>query len=260
MSAARKLRIGVLLLILAAVALDAWLTRLRSTDWDRALWVTVYPIVADGRDATRDYVAALQREHFTALESFLEREAARHGLPLATPLHIELGRTLAEMPPLPEPGAGRLDIAWWSLKLRRWANRMQSDQPGPRGDIRIFVLYYDPAARQTVAHSLGLQKGLIGIVHAFATRSMTRTNNVVIAHELLHTLGATDKYDPATSQPRFPEGYAEPEREPLHPQAFAEVMGGRIAVSASRAEIPETLDEVLVGALTAREIGWEAAP
>jgi hypothetical protein len=107
-----------------------------------------------------------------------------------------------------------------------------------------------------VAHSLGLKEGLIGIVHAFATRPMTPTNSVVIAHELLHTLGATDKYDPASGRPRHPEGYAEPEREPRHPQTAAELMAGRIPLSPGRAEIPESLDQVVVGRVTAREIGW----
>jgi len=34
----------------------------------------------------------------------------------------------------------------------------------------------------------------------------------VIAHELLYTLNATDKYDLNTGLPIFPNGYAEPER------------------------------------------------
>ena len=41
---------------------------------------------------------------------------------------------------------------------------------------------------------------------------MTEENNVIVAHEILHTFGATDKYDPATTQPRYPDGYAEPGR------------------------------------------------
>jgi hypothetical protein len=79
---------------------------------------------------------------------------------------------------------------------------------------------------------------------------------VVIVHELLHTLGATDKYDPATSQPLFPEGYAEPDAKPLYPQRFAEIMAGRIAVSDDETEMPEGLARVVVGPETAREINW----
>jgi hypothetical protein len=101
-----------------------------------------------------------------------------------------------------------------------------------------------------------MQKGLVGVVHAFAAADMTRTNNVVIAHEILHTLGATDKYDLATGAPRFPDGYAEPERTPLHPQALAEIMAGRYAVSPGVFEMAHSLDEVHVGQATATEIRW----
>ena len=60
---------------------------------------------------------------------------------------------------------------------------------------------------------------------------MRGSDDMVIAHELLHTLGATDKYDLRTNQPAHPDGFAEPDREPLYPQSFAELMGGRIPVS-----------------------------
>ena len=43
-------------------------------------------------------------------------------------------------------------------------------------------------------------------------------NDMVIAHELLHTLGATDKYDPVNNAPRFPDGYGDPQQMPLYPQ------------------------------------------
>ena len=122
--------------------------------------------------------------------------------------------------------------------------------------IRIFVLYHDPSFTKSVPHSVGMQKGLVGVVHAFAARGMTRTNNVVIAHEILHTLGASDKYDPETLAPLYPIGYAEPERNPIHPQTLTEVMAGRYATDSRTFEMPETLDEVLVGAATALEIGW----
>jgi hypothetical protein len=101
-----------------------------------------------------------------------------------------------------------------------------------------------------------MQKGLVGVVHAFADPQMTRTNNVVIAHEILHTLGATDKYDPATLAPLFPIGYAEPDREPRFPQTLTEIMAGRFAVDSRTFEMPDSLDDVRVGAATALEIRW----
>ena len=97
------------------------------------------------------------------------------------------------------------------------------------------MLYHDPAISPALPHSIGLQKGLFGIVHVFADRDMRGSNDTVIAHELLHTLGATDKYDLRTNQPLHPDGFAEPDREPLYPQSFAELMGGRIPVSNTEA-------------------------
>ena len=70
--------------------------------------------------------------------------------------------------------------------------------------MRVFVAFHDPALTERVPHSTGLQKGMLGAVNAFASADHAGSNDVVIAHELLHTLGATDKYDPATNQPRLP--------------------------------------------------------
>jgi hypothetical protein len=109
---------------------------------------------------------------------------------------------------------------------------------------------------EQVPHSLGLQKGLVGVVHAFADRSMRGENSIVIAHETMHTVGATDKYDPASGLPVYPEGYADPTREPRFPQEKAEIMAGRRAVSASDDDMPGDLREEVVGRKTAVEIGW----
>ena len=86
---------------------------------------------------------------------------------------------------------------------------------------------------------------------------MTRQNNVIITHEFLHTLGATDKYDPATNRPTYPDGYADPDQQPPEPQTFAEIMAGRIPVSQTQAKIPESLNDVVIGELTAKEINWQ---
>ena len=120
----------------------------------------------------------------------------------------------------------------------------------------MFVLYHDPLLTPTVPHSLGLTKGLIGVVYAFAAPAMSGANNVVIAHELLHTVGATDKYDPTNDAPRFPDGYGDPRQVPLYPQAKAEIMAGRRMVTPDRWEQASSLDETAVGAATALEIRW----
>jgi len=120
----------------------------------------------------------------------------------------------------------------------------------------MFVVYYDPKTHQRLAHSLGLQKGLIGVVNAFASPAQASRNNVVIAHEFMHTVGATDKYDPSNNQPVFPEGFAEPDRKPVYPQQRAEIMAGRIPVASNSAIMPRSLAACVVGPKTAQEIRW----
>jgi hypothetical protein len=85
---------------------------------------------------------------------------------------------------------------------------------------------------------------------------MAGQNNIVIAHETLHTVGATDKYDLETGAPIYPGGYAEPDAEPRFPQRYAEIMAGQRALSEREREMPAELSHVVVGPATAGEIGW----
>lgn len=252
----RTLRIAVLLILLLAVAGDAWLTELRTTSWEEPLWVSVYPINADGSAATARYIASLDNEQFAPVAEFLAREAERYGLAQTSPVQLRLAPELRERPPAPPANGQRLAVITWSLKMRYWAWRMQHSIDGPPSNIQVFVQYFDPELTDRVAHSLGLQKGLIGVVNAFASRKLAGQNNVVIAHELLHTVGATDKYDLSSNQPVYPQGYADPERDPLYPQTRAEIMGGSIPESEHEAELPMSLNKVIVGPETAVEINW----
>lgn len=255
----RTLRIAVLLLILVFVLLNSWLDRLYSRDWDGPLQVTLFPVNADGSEIAEQFVRQLESGDLRGLEDFFTDEARHYKLPLDRPLRFTLAPPLAEMPPLPPEEGGRLGIMLWSLKLR-WFTWRTPDPPGPTPTIRMFVLYHDPQIAPMLPHSTGLEKGLVGIAHVFAAPSMVGANQVVIAHEVLHTLSASDKYDMATNLPLLPDGYADPERQPLYPQAQAELMAGRIPLSDTQAEQAESLRQVRVGLLTAREIGWVTTP
>lgn len=256
MSIWRALRIAVLAYVLVMVAVTTWLTKERSTDWDETLYMAIYPVNGDGGEPSRNYLDALDEPVFEPIADFFAKEGARYGVTLERPIAIELGKQIAEPPPAPPESPNPLEIAWWSLRLRWFAWRTEHAQSLPAPDIRMFVVYYDPETHERLAHSLGLAKGLIGVVNAYADREYDGRNDVVIAHELLHTLGATDKYDPATSLPRFPDGFAEPRRKPLYPQRLAEIMGGRIPLSETVAEMPDALGFCVVGERTAREIRW----
>lgn len=248
----KALRIALLLLILVTVSLSTWLTQARSTDWNNSLWAKVYPINADGSGVTQRYIDSLQLGDFAGIEDFIARETGKFGHGLEQPLRMELGPQVTEQPPALPAASGIPRIMWWSLELRWWAGRVTDDRIAP--DVRIFVRYHQPQDGMLLEDSVGMQKGMVGVVNAFAGRRHTPVNNVVIAHELLHTLGATDKYDPATGLPFFPNGYAEPERDPLLPQRYAEIMGGRIPVAEGEAVVPESLRHAVIGPATAREI------
>jgi hypothetical protein len=244
-----------LLLVLLIVALSTWQDRYRSTRWREPLYVAIYPIAADDSPVTSRYVANLDAERFKPIDRFFAREAARYQLRTGEPVSTRLRPELHELPPRRAPSQGPIATALWSLKLRYWAWRASGHVNEPE-DIRIFVLYHDPALTPAVPHSLGLTKGLIGVVYAFATPDMDGENDVVIAHELLHTLGATDKYRAADDAPRYPDGYGDPQQVPLFPQRTAELMAGRRMLSADQWRQAESLDEVVIGAATAAEIRW----
>ncbi|HEY5720464.1 MAG TPA: hypothetical protein VIW02_08785, partial [Gammaproteobacteria bacterium] len=224
----RALRITLLLGLLLALLLGGWQQRQLVTAWETPLWVALHPAAGDAAAASAAHVAALTRQDFAAIERFLAREAARHGVSLAQPVTLKLAPPLADLPPLPPLDGHPLAIAAWSLRLRWWAWQLGRRDGSPPADVRLVLLYHDPEQQPRLPHSLGLERGRIGIVNLFAAARDAPRNQFVVAHELLHTLGASDKYDPASNQPRYPDGYAEPEREPLYPQPRAEVMGGRI--------------------------------
>lgn len=251
----RKLRILVLLLILLVVALNQYFDRVYSTDWNTPLRATVYPINGDGSAVTEQFIKALPPDRFQALEEFFDREARFRGLQMDRPIQFKSAPQLRELPPALDRDANVFGIIWWSLRMRYWAWQAPVG-PGVAPDIKLFVVYHDPALTPAVAHSVGMQKGLYGVVNVFADRSMIGSNDMVTAHELLHTLGATDKYDPRNSQPMHPIGYAEPTKKPLLPQTHAELMGGRIPLTSNESAIPESLDQVVIGPLTAAEIRW----
>jgi len=250
----KRLRIFILIFILLLVAAVQWKTQARLMKWNDPVLAVIYPIAADNSPNTHAYIDSLNVEQLTSIERFFMGEAKHYGIRLEQPIKVSLGPPIGESPPAPPESGALLEVMLWSLQLRYWA--WNNEEKSRAGDISLFVLYHDPALLPSVPHSLGLERGHIGIIHAFARGDMTHSNSVIITHELLHTLGATDKYNLQNNMPLFPEGFADPELTPPYPQQMAEIMGGRIPVSSSEATIPRHLRETLIGDLSAREIGW----
>jgi hypothetical protein len=250
----RKLRIAILLFVLATVAHRTWLQN-TDLDWKKSLYVAVYPINMDASEVSGKYIANLKADQFEGIADYYGEEAARFNLSLKRPFEVRLGSQVHNLPPQPEKNTGMLQTVIWSLKFRWWASQ-NSPQIVVPPDIKLYLLYFDPSTHSVLPHSTALSKGRVGLVNVFADKGYNAQNSVIIAHELLHTVGATDKYDLSNNQPFYPVGFAEPDKSPLYPQYFAELMAGRRPLSETNAEIPLSLAQTLVGNLTAKEIGW----
>ncbi|MDI1309086.1 MAG: hypothetical protein PSV17_06580 [Methylotenera sp.] len=250
----QKIRVIILLLILATVVQQTWLEK-SSLSWKDNFYVAVYPVNVDNSSKVSDYLRTLTRDDFEPVAEYFASEAEPYHLGLRRPIEVQLGAQVTDIPPAPPNDGSALSTIVWSLKFRYFAWR-HSPKVNVKPAIRLYLLYYDPVTNPRLSHSTALNKGRIGRVNLFGDSSYAKQNLVILSHELLHTLNATDKYDLATSMPIYPDGFAEPDKSPRYPQSLAELMGGRVPISENKAEIPKSLKRTLIGEKTAREIGW----
>ena len=250
----KKIRVFVLLIIFATVVQKTFLDK-ADLSWKDNFYVAVYPINADGSIEVGAYINTLMRDDFEPMAEYFAEEGARYNLGMRRPVEVQLGDVVKEVPPAPPIGGSVFNTMIWSLKFRWFAWNNSPDVP-VKPDIRLYLLYHDPATTPVLSHSTALNKGRIGRVNLFGNKSYAKQNLVITAHELLHTLTASDKYDLASTLPAYPDGFAEAGKSPLYPQDFAELMGGRVPVSETKAEIPKSLSQTVIGEKTAREIGW----
>ena len=255
----KKLRIIALLLLLVLLAGTSFWEGLLVRGWIKPLEVVIYPINGDSENdssvQTAAYIAHLHASQFDEIGAFFKQQSQRFRLQQMPAMQIQVASEILNPPPQSETGPRHaLSAIAWSLRLRYFAFRHTPFWQN-LGRIRLFVVFHAGEQGKPLQHSLGLQKGLLGVVHVFADSSQAAQNNVVITHELLHTLGATDKYG-AHGQPVFPEGFPDSDQGEHYPQHSAEIMAGRIAVRPDHAIIPSDLASCAIGLKTAYEINW----
>ncbi|MDC9725182.1 MAG: hypothetical protein PSN44_04595 [Gammaproteobacteria bacterium] len=257
----RNFRVIILLALLASAAIYTKEQRLNTTSWHQPIEVAIYPINGDASPDTDNYIENLNIKHFSDIEDFFIRSSKQYQLIVENPITLSLGNRIDSHPPQPPVDrSDMLKVALWSMKLRYWTYKNTPDDISNKNRIRLYILYHQGSNGQALEHSLGLQKGLIGIIHAYAKPDQNKQNSIVMAHEILHTVGASDKYNFQDNQPLYPNGYAKPEQSPLFPQRYAEIMAGRIPINETQAKMPKDLRFCLVGEQTAKEINWIASP
>ncbi|MGD8680930.1 MAG: hypothetical protein PVJ33_11215 [Lysobacterales bacterium] len=256
MTVFRLMRIVFLLSIFFVILFSTWMTEKQMAAWERPILVTVYPIAADKRAATLKYAQSVDEKTFAPVNTFFEREAGPYGFQVTPAFRFQVAPVGDELPPAIPDQFSPARIALWSLQMRWWAWMKDFGDGLIQPDIQMFVLYHSLEAENEIGISVGMRKGRYGVVKAIARKTAGSENLVVFTHEMLHVLGAADKYVISTGEPIYPEGYAQPEQRPLFPQRYAEIMGGRIPLSSITSTMPGSLEECKIGRQTAREIGF----
>ncbi len=251
-------RVTLLLLVLLKVMQQSYAENM-AMQWHKKLYVAVYPINGasepNARKEVNAHIQSLHEDDFQKITEYFSLQAANYDIGLKRPFEVVLGDTITFSPPAPPESDNPVAVMFWSLGLRAYAAVMTPDTT-VEPDIKMYLVYRDPNTTQDLGISTALEKGRLGRINVFADRSYHQKNLVVIAHELLHTVKATDKYNLDTNQPNFPEGYAQPKKKPLYPQDMTELMGGRTPITHEHAMMPDSLDETIIGQMTAKEIGW----
>lgn len=255
-------RVSILLFVLFVVVLYAVRdvrSRRERNVWDRTVDVAVVVLSVEGNAKVSDAALRGLEDHLAALEERFQAEAQRHHPGMPKPFHFRLFGPVSAPSPAPQAASdGFVDLVKQAIALRQWLGNID-----PRAhvepdlyDTRIYVNARRPATSATsFVEGSSQQGGRVGFVDVELDDSMVDLTLFVVGHELLHTLGASDKYD-ERGRARFPDGFAEPARTPLYPQRFAEIMARNRPITESGEAVPEKLDELAVGDATAREIGW----
>lgn len=246
------LLLAALVIVLVYAAHDVYSRRARNA-WRRTLDVALVLVTQPGVDAGA--VEDLRRR-VPDLADRLATELARYRPDAPRPFAFTTYGPLPLVAALPVPGDDLAGAARYAWELHRFTSDLDGRAGVPsRGfDARLYLVLAPPSDR-AVVEGMSEEGGRVGIARAELDASSIDLALFVAAHELFHTLGASDHYGP-DGRALVPEGLAEPERVPLYPQMFAEIMARNRPLAPADEARPQSLAELAVGPSTAREVGW----
>lgn len=254
-----RVRVSILLTILMAVLIWAGcdIQRRRARNqWVDTLNVALILVRKDNVD---ERAVEMLRRRTSALEERLAAEFHQRNPDAPKPFHFVVkGPVDLRGSPPRQPSEGLFDLARYNFDLWRFGRRVNADAgvEASTFDATIYMVARSPQlASGGSVEGASQEGGTVGVVEVELDRTMVDFALFVTTHELLHLLGAKDKYD-ASGRSLVPEGLAEPELRPLYPQRHAEVMARNVALSPIEERPPDSLSDLKVGATTAREIGW----
>lgn len=257
----QRLRIAVLLTILFGVCslgVKEW--RRRHLGWERPHRVLVVLVNGPGK-ALASGLSSAFAARAEAVERTLELQRRRYSPNSLAPIELTVVGPVAEASPPPAlDDADLWSLLQFNLELRSYAEQ-HDDRSGVDGspfDVRLYVRASQSTGRSEAAEGLGQQHGSIGVVSTEISVDGVDFAWFVAIHEYLHTRGATDKYGP-DGRAVSPQGYANPEQEPLLPQHGTELMARGRPQSLTMEDIPGAPESWVIGKWTAAEIGWTPA-
>lgn len=249
----KRIRIGLLTFLFSFFSANAYFDM--NPTWSDQVTIVIHPTNVQKNADVDAFIKTLKQSDIDEVSEFISKNATYYR-GSNTKVRYVLGSTMDEPPQdaTEEDALSILAVAGWSLKFRWYAiSNMKKEDIGADA---VIYLNFAPDDHSTLNRSTALQRGRIALVNIHAGKDNIRMGNMVLAHESLHLFGAVDQYDMGFGSPIYPNGYAEPNKIPLYPQTKAEIMGGYIPINEADFLVPNSLDEVVILAQTAKDIGW----
>jgi hypothetical protein len=260
----RQLTFFLILLIVIGVAASIYYQEHRKLDWDRTYDVALMEVVKVQSTTEKPSLSlsAKTRELFVkTLEDWFTTEFARTTENRVKPFRFHmLGPVVtAQLPPaLPTKD----DSTWVQYKqgtaFINFFNQLlaKTEINGENYDIKLYLYLYpaDENLGYDRQHSVGTTRGRFGVVFLPIGKQTGGYTMCAIAHEVLHTVGAIDKYD-ENHISIYPEGYFQPESR--YPQQYGEIMSMAIPLAPNKERDIDDLSNARIGVKTIAEIGWQ---
>lgn len=259
----RQLSFLILLVIVIGIAARIHYNDTRKLEWDRTYNVALIEI-SKRSGAFKQNQSALsltaQSEIIMLLENWLIDEAIRVQGKEYKPFRFKFaGPVVTDQAP---PALPTEQDSWWQrYKLTRaFLDFFQSKQERVgidpnQFDIKLYLYIYPSEENLGYErqHSVGTTRGRFGVVFIPTKKQSLERTVCEIAHELLHTVGATDKYEDNHST-SYPDGYFEPAQR--YPQNYGEIMSLAIPLEPGKEKDLDAIIKARIGTKTAAEIGW----
>jgi hypothetical protein len=255
----RNIRVALLGVVLISIGGWAVLRNNRldaRTRWARAVHTKVV-LVAQGPISPA--AKARWEAGLGSLDEWFVREWERYrphsSVPMVT-FALAGSVQVPAFPTLPGTAEGLADRVRETIAFGDALNAIdaQAGDPSPR-DATIYVMLRPNHSGGAQVEGVAEAGGRRGIVEGSLDAVELALELTAVAHELLHLLGASDKYD-AAGHALLPQGLPEPDAVPVFPQRAAEVMVGEIAIGPGQGKPITRLEDVRIGPVTAREIRW----